>query len=142
MLENKQQGTTASNAIAGSQQLAGYRILVAEDNTINQLVVGKFLTLMGVQYELASNGQLALDCLEKQPFDAVLMDISMPVMDGLEATRQIRLNPQWQNLPVIAFSAGITDDERKACEAVGMTDFISKPINPEVFVSTLSRWLS
>ena len=142
MLENKQQGTTASNAIAGSQQLAGYRILVAEDNTINQLVVGKFLTLMGVQYELASNGQLALDCLEKQPFDAVLMDISMPVMDGLEATRQIRLNPQWQNLPVIAFSAGITDDERKACEAVGMTDFISKPINPEIFVATLSRWLS
>ena len=142
MLENKQQGTTASNAIAGSQQLAGYRILVAEDNTINQLVVGKFLTLMGVQYELASNGQLALDCLEKQPFDAVLMDISMPVMDGLEATRQIRLNPQWQNLPVIAFSAGITDDERKACETVGMNDFIGKPINPEIFVATLSRWLS
>lgn len=141
MLEDNRQRIAIPSA-ASNQQLAGYRILVAEDNTINQLVVGKFLKLMGVQYEIASNGQLALDYLAKQTFDAVLMDVSMPVMDGLEATRQIRLNPQWQQLPVIAFSAGITDDERKACEIVGMTDFISKPINPEVFVATLSRWLS
>lgn len=121
--------------------LAGLRVLVAEDSAINQLLVSKMLTLIGVDFEMANNGQEALALLENRSFDAVLMDVSMPVMDGIETTRRIRRQPQWRELPIIALSAGITDDERYHCLTNGMSDFLAKPIQTEAFISILRRWL-
>ena len=79
---------------------------------------------------VADNGLEALDLLEHNSFEVILMDIQMPVMDGLEATKMIRENPKVSHLPIIAMSAGVTLDEQEKCQSVGMSDFIPKPINP------------
>ncbi len=121
--------------------LHGARILVAEDNSINQQIVKEFLKLSGMNAVIANNGQDAIALLLSQPFDAVLMDVSMPVMDGLEATRQLRRQPVFEHLPIIALTAGVTEEERENCLASGMNDFIAKPINPEQLINTLLRWV-
>lgn len=121
--------------------LAGQKILVAEDSVVNQFVISKLLTLIGIDFKVANNGQEALTLLETEDFNAVLMDVNMPVMDGIEATYHIRQQPKWRGLPVIALSAGITDDERENCLANGMCDFLAKPIETEIFTTVLKRWL-
>lgn len=121
--------------------LRGRKLLVAEDNGINQMVVGNFLKLLGVAYDLANNGEEVLARLQQQDYDAILMDIGMPVMDGLAATRHIRAQPQWQELPILALSAGVTAEEREQCELAGMNAFVPKPINPKQFVDTLINCL-
>ncbi len=124
-------------------RLAGTRVLVAEDNTINQQVVQEFLSMVGVVVCLAGNGQEAIAAIaaSEQPFDAVLMDVHMPVMDGLKATSQLRQNPALSHLPIIALTAGVTPSERERALASGMSDFITKPINPEALLDTLLRWI-
>ncbi len=139
--ETKQVGQLNTVFKDNNRPLAGMRILVAEDNAINQLVIGKFLTMMGIEFALAANGEKALDALETGAFDAVLMDVGMPVMDGREATRRIRAIEKWRDLPIIALSAGITEQERNQCLSCGMNDFIGKPIDPVVFVETLRKYL-
>lgn len=130
-----------------SRPLAGARILVAEDNLINQEVVCEFLQLSGAEVALANNGQEAIDLLIAQatdgqrPFDAVLMDVHMPVMEGVEATQQIRSLPQFDHLPVIALTAGVTQEERDRCLNHGMNDFIPKPIEPDGLIATLTYWI-
>ena len=121
--------------------LAGKRILVAEDIMINQLIIGKFLKLSGIIVSMANNGLQALEQLEAGEFDAVLMDIHMPEMDGFEATQLIRSQPRFATLPVIALTAGVTKEEQDKCLALGMNDFIAKPINPEKLILTLQQWL-
>ena len=111
------------------QSLQGKRVLLTEDNRVNQLVATKMLGKLGMQADVANNGEEALQYLENNTYDVVLMDIQMPVMDGLEATRLIRKNPKYVNLPILALSAGVTFDEQSACDAAGMTGFISKPIS-------------
>ena len=123
------------------QQLSGTRILVAEDNLFNQQIIREFLMLSGISVTIANNGQEALALLTQGEFDAVLMDIYMPVMDGFEATRQIRKQAHLAALPVIALTAGVTEEERGQCAAVGMNDFISKPISPPLLLSMLAKWL-
>lgn len=125
-----------------NRPLAGLKMLVAEDNAINQLVISKFLGLMAIEFAVVNNGQEAITALETQAFDVVLMDVGMPVMDGREATRLIRQNSKYANLPIIALSAGITEDERRQCLACGMNDFIGKPIDPKLFVVTISRYVT
>lgn len=124
--------------------LAGARILVAEDNRINQQVVEEFLSMVGVKVVLADNGLEAITALadEQSSFAAVLMDVHMPVMDGLEATIQLRRQARLANLPIIALTAGVTQSEQKKALASGMSDFITKPINPEALIETLLRWIS
>jgi PAS domain S-box-containing protein len=120
----------------------GTRILVAEDNIFNQQVVMELLRLSGASVEVANNGEEALALLELGEFDAVLMDVHMPVMDGFEATQKIRNLGQFAQLPVIALTAGVTQEERHLCLAAGMNDFVNKPINTQQLLSTLMRWIN
>lgn len=122
--------------------LAGTKVLVAEDNLINQQVICEFLQLSGITVELAGNGKEALELLELGKFDAVLMDIQMPILDGIEATRLIRKRAEFTTLPIIALTAGVTKEEQEKCIAIGMNDFIAKPINPEKLMSTLLHWIT
>ena len=121
--------------------LAGSVILLAEDSPINQQVAMELLQSVGVQVEIANDGKEALQWLEKREFDCVLMDVQMPGMDGLEATRAIRSNPQLQDTIVIAMTANASTQDRGLCMAAGMQDFISKPIKPALLYASLAKWI-
>jgi len=121
--------------------LAGARILLVEDNPINQEVARDLLGRAGVVLSTADNGQEALDCLAHERFDLVLMDCQMPVMDGYAATRVLRQQPRWRDLPVIAMTANAMVGDREKVLAAGMNDHISKPVKVDELFATLSRWI-
>ncbi len=126
----------------GVRQLTGARILVVEDNSINQQIMSELLKQVGLTVELAGNGQEAVNLVvASAPFDAVLMDLQMPVMDGYEATRLIRLMKSAQELPIIAITAHAMTEERERCLATGMNAHVSKPINPDELYKTLVQWI-
>jgi PAS domain S-box-containing protein len=112
--------------------LEGKKILVAEDNKINFFVANKFLTGWGIHVTHAENGQLALDCLEKEDFDLILMDLHMPVMDGIEATKIIRKsdNPKIKNIPIVALTAAIMSENHDKIEDLNINDYVLKPFKP------------
>ena len=114
---------------ADVQLLQGKRVLLVEDNRVNQVLASHMLKKLGVSVDLASNGEEAIQRLQEASFDLVLMDIQMPVMDGLEATHRIRQDARFATLPIVAMSAGVTLDEQEKCASVGMTSFIGKPID-------------
>lgn len=120
-------------------RLAGLRVLVVEDNQINQQVAQELLALEGAEVQAASSGQEGIDKIlqAKPPFDAVLMDIQMPGMDGYTATRRLRDQPELADLPIIAITANALPQDRQACLAAGMNEHIGKPINIDQLVSTL-----
>ena len=123
---------------------AGARILLVEDNPTNQMVASGMLEKMGMSVDLAANGEDALAALASLPFDIVLMDLQMPVMDGIEATRQIRnpvSNVRNRGIPVIAMTAHATEDDRDRCLAAGLDDFLRKPFSPRALAEVLERWL-
>jgi two-component system sensor histidine kinase/response regulator len=120
------------------------RVLVVEDYAINQKVAQGLLQKFGVQVDLAANGEEALDSLENLPFDLVFMDCQMPVMDGYEAAQKIRHSQSKvlnRDIPIIAMTANSMEGDRDKCLALGMNDFISKPINPNKVQKVLKRWL-
>ncbi|MBF0461251.1 MAG: PAS domain S-box protein [Magnetococcales bacterium] len=119
----------------------GGRILLAEDNEINQLVAMTFLQQMGLQVTVAGDGQQAIAALQREPFDLVLMDLHMPQMDGLEATRRIRRETAWRELPIIAMTAAALAQDRAEALAVGMNEHITKPIDLEQLADLLLAWL-
>ena len=122
--------------------LAGARVLLVEDNAINQELAVDLLHRAGVVVTVAGNGQEALDVLARGAhFDAVLMDCQMPVMDGFTATRQLRRQPGLQALPVIAMTANAMVGDREAVLAAGMNDHIAKPIAVDAMFATLARWV-
>ena len=123
------------------ETIQGARILVVEDNELNQQVVKEFISKGGLSVTIANNGQEALDRLEHADFDAVLMDLHMPIMDGLEACRRVRQTKSIDVLPVIAMTAAAMDQDKVACAAVGMNDHIAKPIDPEELARTLVKWI-
>ena len=124
------------------EALKGVRILIAEDNYFNQMLITELLKNFGAtSIVLADDGLKALAALKQDSFDIVLMDLHMPSMDGCEATIEIRKQACYAQLPVIALSAGVTDEEKKRCLAVGMNDFVAKPINKVALLTTLERWL-
>ncbi|MCX6321352.1 MAG: ATP-binding protein [Bacteroidia bacterium] len=112
--------------------LEGKRILVAEDNKINFFVANKFLIGWGITVTHAENGQLALDILEREDFDLILMDLHMPIMDGIEATRIIRNseNPKIRNIPIVALTAAIMSESYEETEDLNINDYVLKPFNP------------
>ena len=122
--------------------LRGLRVLLAEDNLINVMVAKTLLEGKGVVVTVAENGQVALDILLAQPqgFDAVLMDIQMPVLDGREATRRIREDARLAALPILAMTADAMPEDRQKCLDCGMNDYLTKPVDSEVLYAMLARW--
>jgi len=121
--------------------LRGARILVAEDNPVNQQVATDLLQDLGALVQVATNGEQAIEVLLAHSFDCVLMDMQMPVLDGLQATRRIKALPQLSMIPVVAVTANASEDDRARCLAAGMVDFISKPFDPAHLYATVARCL-
>jgi len=121
--------------------LQGTDVLLVEDNEINQQVAEGLLSRVGIHVVIAQHGKQALQILQHEHFDAVLMDMQMPIMDGLEATQLIRTNSKLQDLPIIAMTANAMQEDRNKCLQAGMNDHVSKPVDPDVLYATLMRWI-
>ncbi|MEW9679232.1 response regulator [Pseudomonas sp. TE50-2] len=117
------------------------RILLVEDNPVNQLVAKGMLGKLGCQVQVAAHGQEALDYLERDSFDLVLMDCNMPVMDGYEASRRIRQSSRWPELPIVALTANAMPEERERCRAAGMNDYLAKPFRREELLALIEHWV-
>ncbi len=139
-------GKSCALKLSQKRPLEAYRqyqahVLLVEDNKVNQLVASKLLSKYGVRVTTADNGKLALQALEEDHYDLVFMDVQMPVMDGMEATRIIRKNPKFDDLIIIAVTAHALDDEKQKCMQAGMNDHLSKPIEIQKLSALLEKWL-
>ena len=123
------------------EHIGGASVLLVEDNIINQQVAKEILTNVGLYVDLAENGSVAIHKVESTQYDLVLMDIQMPEMDGIVATRIIRNNPRFTALPIIAMTAHAMTGDREKCLTAGMNDHVSKPINRNHLYTTLMRWI-
>ena len=143
-IEGKRSGVKPLAGYDRGRRAAGIRILLVEDNAINQNVVQKILENEGAAVQIAGNGAEALEWLRQHgaSIDIVLMDAQMPVMDGFEATRRIREDLNLAELPIIALSAGVRASERERCLELGMNDFISKPLDVDKLISSILRHVS
>lgn len=121
--------------------LAGTRVLLVEDNELNQEVALSLLADTKMVIDVADNGAIALDKLAANDYDLVLMDMQMPVMDGIAATKEIRKQKSLSALPIIAMTANVMSADRERCLAAGMNDHLSKPIDPDALLATLKRWV-
>ena len=123
-------------------KISGAHLLLVEDNEINQQIAQELLEKAGVTVVIAENGEEALARVLEEKFDGVLMDMHMPVMDGITATRKIRKNPQLMELPIIAMTANVLESDQEKCLAAGMNDHIAKPIDPGNMIEILSKWIT
>ncbi len=141
---NEGKNEAASVEDAQAAKLRGARLLLAEDNDINQQIAGELLEGAGATVTIANNGREVVEILSKgpqpPPFDAVLMDLQMPEMDGYQATTKLRADPRFATLTIIAMTAHATIEERQRCIAAGMNDHISKPIDPGNLFETVGRY--
>jgi two-component system sensor histidine kinase/response regulator len=143
------QQTTRSDLKASGRQaemdalrpIQGASLLVVEDNEINQQVARELLQQALFNVDIANHGQEAIDMIEKGQYDCILMDVQMPVMDGFTATRELRKDKRYTNLPILAMTANATHEDRKRCEEAGMDDHIAKPVIPKVLFETLLKWV-
>ena len=134
--------TQAPRGAAHLPAIAGARVLLVDDNDLNQQVGAELLSGAGLVVDVAQNGQVALDMLAQTTYDLVLMDMQMPVMDGLTATRHLRQNPAWANLPVLAMTANAMSRDRDLCLEAGMNGHLAKPIDPDELFATLLQWIA
>ena len=125
----------------GLAAIRGARVLLVEDNDINQMVAREILEDAGLLVEVADNGQLALEMAQQSAFDLVFMDMQMPVMDGVTATREIRKIAALADLPIVAMTANAMEQDRQLCIAAGMNDSLTKPIDPHALWDALMRWI-
>ena len=126
---------------SGLGAIKGARVLLVEDNDINQIVASELLQDAGFVVDVADNGLIALEMLEKTAYDLVLMDMQMPVMDGIEATIALRKLRKHQHLPVVAMTANVMMQDRQRCLDAGMNDFLVKPIEPDQVWDVLVNWI-
>ena len=138
--------TTAAEKIVEPVQedrdlLAGRKVLLVEDNELNRFVAKGLLTALGVSISIVVDGQAGVDAIMNNKFDVVLMDVQMPVMDGLTATRTIRADGRFADLPIVAMTAHAMTGDYERSLAAGMNDHITKPIKPDVLKKTLLRWM-
>ncbi len=124
-----------------NESLRGKRLLIAEDNLINREVCTEMLRDTGLAIEVAENGLQALEKARSSRYDAILMDMQMPVLNGLEATRAILALPGYANIPIIAMTANVFEEDRRDTRTAGMVDHIGKPVDPEELINTLVKWL-
>lgn len=134
-------GAAVKEAVSTGARGRGVRILLAEDNEINQILALELLCTEGYQTDVANNGKQALEMMGRKRYNLVLMDIQMPVMDGLSAARKIRENPAWQSLPILAMTAHAMSGDRELSLEAGMNDHITKPIDPDLLYAALDKWL-
>ncbi|MEC5388008.1 response regulator [Uliginosibacterium sp. H3] len=121
--------------------LRGKRVLLVEDNEINQEVAQDLLGIAGMHITTAADGLEAIQRIHREPFDIVLMDMHMPILNGLDATRRIRSHEGFSRLPILALTANALSGDRERCLEAGMNDYITKPIDPEQMYATIARWL-
>jgi CheY-like chemotaxis protein/HPt (histidine-containing phosphotransfer) domain-containing protein len=133
---------TGLAAAASSPSIAGIHVLLVEDNAFNEQVGRELLEQAGARVDVAANGSDALAMLRRRRYDCVLMDVQMPVMDGLEATRRIRADAALRDTVVIAMTANVGVADRARCLAAGMNDFVTKPVVPEILVETIARGIA
>jgi CheY-like chemotaxis protein/HPt (histidine-containing phosphotransfer) domain-containing protein len=124
------------------RRFTGARLLLAEDHPVNQEVAVELLQSVGLMVDVADDGQEAVDCARRFAYDLILMDMQMPGIDGLEATRAIRAMPAHASTPILAMTANAFGDDRAACLAAGMDDHVAKPVDPALLYAALLRWLS
>ena len=122
--------------------IRGARVLLAEDNAITQMVATEILVDAGLWVDVADNGQQAVEMAAATNYDVVLMDMQMPVLDGVEATLLLRRNDRLGTLPIIAMTANVMEEDRERCRAAGMNDFVAKPIEPDDLFGALLRWVT
>jgi two-component system sensor histidine kinase/response regulator len=137
-------GESPSLLLEAMSFIRGARILLVEDNDLNQEVASEILRDAGFVVEIADNGQIAVDKVvhnSDEPWDVVLMDMQMPVMDGVTATQEIRKNTAFEKLPIIAMTANAMQQDKDKCLAAGMVDFITKPMQPDDLWAALRRWI-
>jgi two-component system sensor histidine kinase/response regulator len=137
--ETARKGQATSSLDTSS--IRGSRVLLVEDNEINQQVAVGQLEDIELSLDLAENGAEAVQMVRENDYDAVLMDMQMPIMDGTEATQAIRSEPRFQDLPIIAMTANAMAADKEKCLKAGMDDHIAKPIDPEELVGKLLRWI-
>ncbi|MBF0508479.1 MAG: response regulator [Deltaproteobacteria bacterium] len=123
------------------EDIEGSKVLLVEDNVMNRQVATEILESAGLVVEMVTNGREAVDAVFKTDYDLVLMDVQMPVMGGYEATRLIRREDRFQDLPIIAMTAHAMKGAKEECLAAGMNDYVSKPIDPEQLFTTMTRWI-
>jgi two-component system sensor histidine kinase/response regulator len=123
------------------QPIQGASLLVVEDNEINQQVAQELLEQALFRVDIANHGKEAIEMVNKGQYDCVLMDVQMPVMDGFTATRELRKDKRYKDLPILAMTANATHEDRQHCEEAGMDDHIAKPIIPKVLFDTLLKWV-
>ncbi|VVP55081.1 ATP-binding protein [Pseudomonas fluorescens] len=135
------EGMAIREPIGDWRVASGTRILLVEDTELNQQVAAELLRAVGCCVDIAADGSLALSQLSKERYDLVFMDMQMPVLDGLAATRLLRQQSGLSTLPVIAMTANVRKSDHEACLAAGMNDFVSKPFEPQTLYEALRRWL-
>lgn len=136
-----QAGPDMSQAVHGAIR-PDAAILLVEDNVVNQEVATELLSSLGVAVTIANNGQEAVSMVEQRAFDLILMDMQMPVMNGLDATQAIRKLANGQRVPIVAMTANVFEEDRKRCIEAGMNDFLGKPVDPEMLQKCLAKHLS
>jgi len=131
-----------ARATPGARNAADYRVLVVEDNLVNQKVATRMIEKLGYSVEVVADGRAAVEALEKQAYDLVLMDCQMPVMDGYEATMEIRRREgDRRHTPIVALTAHAVASNRRRCLEIGMDDFVTKPVTTDQLRKVLDQWL-